>query len=178
MLTRSSEYAVRALSLLALKGGEECLQSNEIASELGLPPQFLTKILRRLTATGLVSSQRGRSGGFRLERPSDAISLLEVVLAFEPALSGLQCLLGQSGCADQESCPLHGPWAAVRTDLLDLLERTTLAQVAERSIRTTGEPILRTSRSGARKGAGSALSGRSREHLAGHRAPAAQGETS
>lgn len=135
MFTRSAEYAVRALSYLALKGEGKCLQTHEIATKLQLPAQFLTKILRRLTATGIVSSQRGRSGGFRLERPGDQITLLEVVLAFEPSLSGLQCILGQAGCADQEECPLHEPWVKVRANLLDLLERTTLADVAHRSAR-------------------------------------------
>jgi predicted ArsR family transcriptional regulator len=60
MLTRSAVYAVRALSLLALREGSGAFHAAEIAAELGLPPQFLTKILRRLTATDLVSSQRGR----------------------------------------------------------------------------------------------------------------------
>ena len=80
MLTRSAEYAVRALSLLAVRGDGTPVQSREIAEALDLPPQFLTKILRRLTTTDLVTSHRGRSGGFRLNQAPEEISLLAVVL--------------------------------------------------------------------------------------------------
>ena len=64
-----------------------------IAEALGLPPQFLTKILRRLTATGLVASQRGRSGGFRLSKAAESIALLDVVMPFEEPRAELDCAL-------------------------------------------------------------------------------------
>ena len=137
MLTRSAEYAVRALSLLSLQEGEGALHSADIAAELGLPPQFLTKILRRLTATDLVSSQRGRTGGFRLNRAADEISLLAVVRPFQDGLSGVECLLGQRDCTDPDSCPLHEPWAQIRRSFHDLLAETTLADVANRAVRNT-----------------------------------------
>ncbi|MEE4270489.1 MAG: Rrf2 family transcriptional regulator [Thermoanaerobaculales bacterium] len=136
MLTRSSEYAVRALSLLALSAGDEALHAAEIAAKLDLPPQFLTKILRRLTATDIVSSQRGRAGGFRLTRAADEVTLLEVVGPFQDGLTDVECLLGQSDCTDPDACPLHGPMAEIRRIFRDLLAGTTLADVAERAIRT------------------------------------------
>lgn len=142
VLTRSSEYAVRALSLIADRGEDSCLHSREIAAELNLPPEFLTKILRRLTETELVSSQRGRSGGFRLNRPPQEISLLAIVTPFEPTDNGFECLLGQANCTDHEACPLHDSWIAIRASLRDLLERTTLADVAGRAIRTPSRDRL------------------------------------
>ena len=136
MLSRSAEYAIRALSLLAVRQGNGALQSREIAADLDLPPEFLTKILRRLTATGLVTSQRGRSGGFRLNRPADEISLLELVLPFEQRWDGVECILGQAYCTDQSACPIHAEWVGIRKSMFDLLERTTLADIAERAVRT------------------------------------------
>jgi Rrf2 family protein len=136
VLSRSAEYAVRALSLLAIHGDETSLHSREIADRLGLPPQFLTKILRRLTPTGLVASQRGRSGGFRLGREPGAISLLDVVTPFEEPHSKVACLLGQEYCSDQDACPLHKPLVEFRTKFYDLLETTTLEDVAHRAVRT------------------------------------------
>jgi Rrf2 family protein len=135
VLSRSAEYAVRALSLLAVRGEEESLHSREIAEQLGLPPQFLTKILRRLTTTDLVSSRRGRAGGFRLNRDPGSIALLDVVMPFEAQWTGVECILGQAYCSDQEACPLHQQWVAIRRSFYDLLERTTLAEVAQRAIR-------------------------------------------
>jgi len=141
MLTRSAEYAVRALSLLALRSGNGALHAAEIAAELGLPPQFLTKILRRLTATGLVTSQRGRTGGFRLNLDAAEISLLAVVEPFQSGLTGVECLLGQSDCTDRASCPLHGPLTEIRRSFHDLLADTTLAEVALRAVRNEGSAI-------------------------------------
>jgi Rrf2 family protein len=119
------------------------MHSKEIADRLGLPPQFLTKILRRLTATGLVTSQRGRAGGFRLDRPPGAISLLEVVMPFEEPRTEITCLLGQAFCSDHEDCPLHEPYLAIRTAFYDLLENTTLADVAVRAIRRPAPSVSR-----------------------------------
>jgi len=150
MLTRSAEYAVRALSLLALRDGDGALQSAEIAAELGLPPQFLTKILRRLTATDLVSSQRGRTGGFRLTRAADQIPLLAIVRPFQEGLTGVECLLGQSDCIDTEFCPLHEPWEQIRRSFHELLAETTLADVAERAVRNHPERPGLAERGGAR----------------------------
>ncbi len=147
MLSRSAEYAIRALSLLAVRGEETSVQSREIAEVLGLPPQFLTKILRRLTATGLVASQRGRSGGFRLSRAPEFIPLLEVVMPFEEPRTDDICLLGQDFCADHEECPLHSPMMEIQNAFYTLLENTMLADVAPRAIRFSGSQVSRESRS-------------------------------
>jgi Rrf2 family protein len=136
MLSRSAEYAVRALSLLALREGDSALHSAEIADELDLPPQFLSKILRRLKSTGLVTSQRGRAGGFRLNRSADEIPLLAVVQPFQDGLSGVECLLGQADCTDSDTCPLHDRLTGIRQSFHDLLAGTTLADIAQRAIRT------------------------------------------
>ena len=146
-MSRSAEYAIRALSLLSEQQANGSLHSREIAAELNLPPEFLTKILRRLTNTGLVRSQRGRTGGFRLNRPAEEISLLAVVLPFEPQWSEVECLLGQAYCTDQDACPVHGPWVDIRKNLYDLLEQTTLVDVAERAVR--GAPFATRNEPGA-----------------------------
>jgi len=124
------------------------VQSREIADVLGLPPQFLTKILRRLTATGLVASQRGRSGGFRLSRAPNSIRLIEVVMPFEEPRTENICLLGQDFCADHEGCPLHAPMMEIQTTFHTLLENTMLADVAHRAIRNSGSRLTGESRSG------------------------------
>jgi Rrf2 family protein len=111
------------------------MHSKEIADRLGLPPEFLTKILRRLTATDLVTSQRGRTGGFRLNRAPENTTLLAIVTPFETRLEGIECILGRDDCADTDTCPLHEPWVRIRRQFHDILENTTLADVADRAVR-------------------------------------------
>jgi len=118
---------------------ETWLLNRQIATELALPPQFLTKILRELAAVGILESQRGRTGGFRLARPAGQITLLEVVEPFDRALVGGVCLLGQAVCCDACACPLHQDWKRISQSLSRLLSHTTVADLAA-NVRAHGFP--------------------------------------
>lgn len=128
MISKSSEYAVRSLTYLAL-AGDRWVLNREIAQELELPPPFLTKLLGTLTREGLLASQRGRTGGFRLVRSPESIRLLDIVDPFDRLSDRRQCLLGQSVCSETHSCPLHHSWKAIQDEFRDLFSRTTLADV-------------------------------------------------
>jgi DNA-binding IscR family transcriptional regulator len=58
------------------------------------------------------------------------------VLPFEHRWNGVECILGQAYCTDQAACPIHDEWVGIRKSMCDLLERTTLADIAERAVRT------------------------------------------
>ncbi len=128
---------MRALSLLALQDENSSRHCKEIASELGLPPQFLSKVLQRLGAAGLVSSRRGRTGGFRIARPAEKIALLEVVEIFEGNLGKMECVFGLASCSEGNACALHCEWNDIKKRLRNLLNNTTLADVASQAILTT-----------------------------------------
>jgi Rrf2 family protein len=115
--------------------------NREIAAELALPPQFLTKILRVLAAEGILASQRGRSGGFRLARPAERITLLEIVDAFDHISDRRSCLLGQTTCSDENACPLHDQWRRISDSLRRALESRSLAQLT-RQASTSAFPRL------------------------------------
>ncbi|MDG1499884.1 MAG: Rrf2 family transcriptional regulator [Planctomycetota bacterium] len=133
MISRSSEYAIRALTFLSLneaKGGYYL--ARDMADRLGVPAPFLAKILQPLVARGLIRSQRGRSGGFRLAQdkvPSD-ISLYDIVNADGHLGKIRKCLLGQSECSDERACPLHQYWKRTSDEYLALLASTTLRDLA------------------------------------------------
>jgi Rrf2 family protein len=133
MLSRTSTYALRALTFLAGSSPDAWHLNRHIARELGLPPQFLTKILSTLVAEEILESQRGRAGGFRLARPASRISLLEVVEPFDRLVSREVCMLGQKSCSDEFPCPLHAEWKEISRSLSELLRKTSLAQLAGRT---------------------------------------------
>jgi Rrf2 family protein len=87
-LSRTSAIAVFALTLMAESETEEFRQGRDLAKELKVPPDSLLKVLQRLARFGLLVSSRGRSGGFRLSRPPEEISLLELVEAVDGPLGG------------------------------------------------------------------------------------------
>lgn len=129
MLSRSSEYAIRALAYLAAQRSRPWLLSRHIAEELGMPPPFLAKILQTLAGVGILESQRGRGGGFKLLRSPEALSLYEIVEPFDHLGNRTLCVLGQQLCGDEHACPLHHAWKASRTTFLNALEQTSLADV-------------------------------------------------
>ena len=86
-LTRRSEYALLALIHLARAKGEGYVAVSAIAQAQGLPPKFLEQLLMALKRAGLVKSQKGPHGGYRLSRPAEKISLAEVIRLLDGALA-------------------------------------------------------------------------------------------
>ncbi len=104
MLSRTSEYALRAATALAGSNGRPLL-SHELAELTGVSPPYLKKVLRLLTKAELLRSRPGPGGGFLLARAPEQISLLDVVNAVEPFQRLDRCPLGLE--EHTELCPLH-----------------------------------------------------------------------
>lgn len=134
MISRSAEYALRALVYMS-QAGDRWAMNREIADELNLPPQFLTKILSTLSREGILASQRGKSGGFRLARDPAKITLLEIVDPFDRLTLRKRCVLGRSRCSDASACILHRTWSPLQDAFRESFAKTTLADIAEGSTR-------------------------------------------
>lgn len=83
MLSSTSEYALRAIVLLA-STDRGYLAASEIAARTGSPPAYTAKVLKDLSRAGRVTSRRGPNGGYSLSRPSDEITVLDVIDAVDP----------------------------------------------------------------------------------------------
>lgn len=127
-ISKSSEYAIRALTYIAQRSDQAEYQlARTMAIELEIPAPFLGKILQPLVTRGILISQRGRNGGFRLAHPHSEITLFQVVDAQEHLGRRRQCMLGQSECSDERACPLHSYWKDASESFLAKLANTTLA---------------------------------------------------
>jgi Rrf2 family protein len=89
----------------------------------------LGKLLRTLAGAGLVESQKGLGGGFRLARNPKEISMLDVVEPIEHISRWAGCILGWPECSEVDPCPIHIRWEAVRNSYLQMLKRTTIAEL-------------------------------------------------
>lgn len=129
-ISRSSEYAIRALTYLAQRGDDQgyCL-AREMAEILGIPAPFLGKCLQPLVARGLLASQRGRNGGFRLALPASQIPIYDIVDSQEHLGRSRQCFLGQAECTDERACPMHDFWKEASNQFISRLANTTLADI-------------------------------------------------
>ena len=131
MISRSSEYAIRALTFLALQDTPRFHLARDMAELLGIPAPFLGKVLQPLVARNILASQRGRSGGFKLARPAREVSLLQIVETQENLEHLHLCILGQADCSDERPCPLHAYWSAASHGFLSMLSDTTLQHLAD-----------------------------------------------
>jgi Rrf2 family transcriptional regulator, iron-sulfur cluster assembly transcription factor len=130
MFSRTSGYAIQALTHLAGQPSGKLVGATEMATTLGIPRPFLWKILRRLSQKKLVRSFKGVRGGYELARPAKTISLLKV-LELGPTSDQLDCcVLGLTECSDRDPCPLHSRWERLRTEVEQWVQDTTLADLA------------------------------------------------
>jgi Rrf2 family protein len=100
-----------------------------VAATLGLPANYLAKILQSLARFGILVSERGRNGGFRLARDPEQIRLIEVVEGFDNLGPTRQCLLGRGTCSDESGCPAHDEWKAASAPAFRFFETRTLADL-------------------------------------------------
>lgn len=128
-LSKTSGYAIVALSRLPGPGGGWCL-AKDIAASSTIPRPYLSSVLNALARNGLIKAKRGYRGGFALTRPAENISVLEVVEAVDGLAWREGCLLGLSVCTDERACPSHEFWKPEKDKIEEYLRSLTLAEVA------------------------------------------------
>lgn len=138
LLAQTAEYALRAMAALASMPGDAPVPAKELSQATDIPPQYLSKVLRRLVLSGLLVSRKGRGGGFRLaHRPRD-IRFIDVLAAVDASPPHGHCVFGWGACNAAEPCPLHDAWLGMSESFHDWAMSTTLAEIrADRRHRPT-----------------------------------------
>jgi Rrf2 family protein len=140
-LSKRGEYALRALIDLGIarEVGRSVLRLPEIARKEQLPQKFLEQIVQSLRDAGLVESERGRFGGYRLARPADKIAIGEIVRLVDGPLAPISCVSQSAyrkcSCPDENHCGLRMLMLDVRNAITDILDRYTIADVVEVTLR-------------------------------------------
>ena len=129
-LTSFTDFGLRALMRLAAEPGR-VFTTEEIAGELKISRNHLTKVIQALAGAGILSTHRGAGGGFRLGQPPESVKLGAVVRLLESRQALVECFRADGGtCVLTPGCRLKGRLAAAREAFLDELDRTTLAECA------------------------------------------------
>ncbi len=132
MMSRTGAHAVTALIVLAELGPKQYAGAADVAARISAPRNYLGKLLKRLAETGLLESQKGKGGGFRLARDPSSISLFEIIDPIEHLDRWEGCFLGRPECSAQNRCSVHEKWQHVRQQYLAFLRETTLAELTQR----------------------------------------------
>lgn len=129
MLSKTSEYALQAVIYLARQPGAVPVPAIDVATGLDVPANYLSKILHTLSRAGVVISERGPGGGYRLARSADRTSLADVVGAFDQIAAREHCLLGGALCRDDHPCAAHERWREVFDPVIRFFRETMVAEL-------------------------------------------------
>ncbi|MEJ2239193.1 MAG: Rrf2 family transcriptional regulator [Gemmatimonadales bacterium] len=129
MLSGTSQYALRAVLYLAARSDETPIPTPDIASALDIPDNYLGKILYQLTRSSILVSCRGKRGGFKLARPANDMSLLEVIAPFDRFDERRICLLRRKECSDGNPCAAHARWKEVSEQVTAFFRETVVADL-------------------------------------------------
>ena len=129
MLSRTSEYALRALIHLTQHEEDWPISGSRIAAETEIPPNYLSKILGDLVRAGVLESAPGKTGGFRLSGPAKKMTLMAVLAPFEQ-FEHRRCPFGNKECSDANPCNAHTQWKRVIETQQKFLMKTTVYDIA------------------------------------------------
>ncbi len=129
ILNQSSNYALRAVLFIARHEGAQT--ADVVAEKLGVPRNYLGKILNVLVRAHVLASTRGPRGGFVLTEPANAMTLDAVIAPFQNISEAPVCLLGNKVCDRRNPCAAHDRWEQMAGPVAKFFEETTIAQMAQ-----------------------------------------------
>ncbi len=115
MLSKQSQYVLRALMILASKN--ELMDIKTIAEKENIPMRFLASLMQELSRKKIISSKKGKKGGFYLTDKQMKISLFEVISQYEDIGKFSACGMGFDKCSEKSPCPLHFFYKKYRDEL-------------------------------------------------------------
>ena len=134
-LSTKGRYGTRLLLDLALHQGETPVPLKDVARRQQISLQYLEHLVAPLTAAGLVRTSRGPGGGVWLAKPPHQIKLSEVIAVLEGSLAPVECINNPETCTRSELCAPRDVWDELNRAMNEVLESTTLQDLAERQIR-------------------------------------------
>jgi Rrf2 family protein len=146
-LSKKGEYALRSLINLGIaqEMKHKLVQASELAENEQLPVKFLEQILQVMREAGIVESRRGKFGGYCLAKPANKILIGEVVRLIDGPLAPIGCVSQTAyepcTCPDEAHCGLRMLMLDVRNAIADILDRYSLADVVEITLRKMRDSI-------------------------------------
>ncbi len=140
-LSKKAEYALRAVINIAMASaqGRASVPGAELAETNRLPLKYVERILQELRAAKLIETQRGKFGGYALARPAEEIRMGDIVRQVDGRLAPIACAsegaYQRCTCPDEIHCGLRMLMIDVRNAIAAILDRYTLADVVEVTLR-------------------------------------------
>jgi len=130
LITRDTDYAIRALAFLAKKK-DRTVSVSELVQALSIPRPFLRKIMQILKRKGVLRSRKGIGGGFELAVRPEKILITDIIQVFQGSTSLAECLFRKTLCPDRPSCPLRKKIDSLENYVFSELKKTTIAGLVQ-----------------------------------------------
>lgn len=141
MIAKSTEYAIRALVFIQLKNRDgKRPGKEEIAKEIEAPEAFSAKILQILTRHRLISSMKGRGGGFFFTEGQPSPTLYQIIQLLEGDAFFHKCGFGLKQCNNDNPCPLHEQYKSVREAFYQIVTTENIFSLSEKIVQ--GKAVL------------------------------------
>lgn len=143
MISKKTKYALNALVYLANHcDNPEPIQISRIAESENIPRKFLEAILLDLKNAGMLSSRKGKTGGYYLHKSPDEINIADVMRLFDGPIALLPCVTHTyyercEECKDEATCGIRSVFLDVRNETVNILKKATLTDVMKRSEKLT-----------------------------------------
>ncbi len=131
ILTKDTDYAVRALILLA-KEKDVFLSAKNISDTLSIPYHFLRGILQKLIQDGFVESKEGVSGGVRIIRNPSQIRIIDLIKLFQGGFELSDCMFRQKICPNRKICVLRAELKRIENTVSQEFEKLTIAKLLKK----------------------------------------------
>ena len=125
----SVDYAIHGLLYLAMKPPGRTVLVTEVAQAIGVPGTYLRKVFQQLARRGLLASQRGARGGFKLAREAATITLKDVAEAVDGSLAAYSCLRMTRGCGLGTPCRVQRAFDNAQQKMAEVLDETSIHDV-------------------------------------------------
>jgi len=135
-LTTKGRFAVTAMVDLAMSGGKRPVTLGDISERQKISLSYLEQLFGKLRRKELVSSVRGPGGGYRLTRPTQDLSVGEIILAVDEPIDATQCG-GKENCRDEQKCITHDLWTELNRHIFEYLNSVTLRDLVEKQQKRT-----------------------------------------
>jgi len=135
IFSKKCEYGLRAVLYLSTHDKGAIVSADDIAKKLSIPKEFVSKILQSLTENGIISSKKGKAGGFSLARDPKKIKLIDIVASIDGLDVFNNCVLGFPSCSPSNPCPLHEKWGTLRTEAYNMLSEDTIDTFREKTLK-------------------------------------------
>ena len=131
-ISTKGRYGLRTLMDIAMHQSEGAVTLNEIAARQKISVKYLWQVINPLKTAGLLSVTRGAKGGYALARPTEKITMLDVVNILEGTLSVVECIGNPKYCDQIDACVARTVWLEVQRATEKALSGITLAAVLRR----------------------------------------------